>query len=353
MKIYNCSKCGNPLYFENSICLSCNNKVGFDPDLLSFVTLVESDNDNYADIKNPQNKYRFCKNAAESTCNWLIQITQENEFCKACALNRTIPSLINDDNRARWQRIEIAKHRLIYSLIRLKLPFKPKINNDDEGLAFDFITESSPNEKIMTGHINGVITLNTEEADEIELIRHKIDLGERYRTLLGHFRHETGHFYWNILLNEKTKLKKFRLLFGDEQKDYSLSLQGYYQSGAPVNWNEYFISPYASSHPWEDWAETWAHYMHMMDTLETAYQFGINIQPNKKRLMAAQINNDPYKIRSFNNLLNMWIPFTFSANSLNRSMGYADFYPFIISETVKKKLEFIHTICNEYRSFDL
>src|SRR6202011_5238904 len=39
------------------------------------------------------------------------------------------------------------------------------------------------------------------------------------------------------------------------------------------------VTPYASAHPWEDFAETWAHYFHMVDTLETATAFGLRLRP--------------------------------------------------------------------------
>ncbi|HSC36363.1 MAG TPA: putative zinc-binding metallopeptidase, partial [Chitinophagaceae bacterium] len=179
---------------------------------------------------------------------------------------------------------------------------------------------------------------------------HKLDLGERYRTLLGHFRHEIGHYYWDVLIQDTTALSRFRIIFGDEQKDYAEALKTYYETGAPANWADSFISPYSSAHPWEDWAETWAHYFHLMDTVETAYSFGINIKPSEARNIPgirAKINRDPYQVSDFQVVLAMWIPLTFAINSLNRSMGHEDFYPFVLSPQVMKKLAFIHEICRK------
>jgi hypothetical protein len=193
-----------------------------------------------------------------------------------------------------------------------------------------------------------VITLNIDEADEAARVRHKLDLGEKYRTLLGHFRHEIGHYYWELLIKNSDTLEKYRLLFGDEEADYPKALEAYYKTGAPSDWSEHFISPYATSHPWEDWAETWAHYLHMMDTLETAFSFGIRIQPDMvqdTKAIQASIQQDPYDMTDFSQIIKWWLPLTFAVNSLNRSMGHSDFYPFVISEPVVKKLQFIHELC--------
>lgn len=342
MKLYTCSNCNNSLYFENSACLNCNHTVGFEAGKFSMVTLDRNQN-NYSPVNNKNEVYRFCANAVHGTCNWLVPVSQASPFCIACSLNRTIPGLSTFVNQDKWKRIEIAKHRLVYSLLCLRLPVKAKKNIDDtSGIAFDFMGDTSPAERVMTGHDNGVITLNIEEADEGQLTRHKLDLGEKYRTLLGHFRHEIGHYYWDVLIKDSAHLDTFRRLFGNEEKDYSGALETYYKNETQSNWNQFFISPYASSHPLEDWAESWANYMHLMDTLETAFSFGIGIH---RREMETEVTSDPYTIADFDTIIKMWFPLTFAVNSLNRSMGHADFYPFIISGPVIEKLRFIHEVC--------
>lgn len=346
MKLYSCSNCNNSLYFENSACLKCKHAVGFDASKFNLVTLKFSNN-TYSAVDKAENTYRFCANAVSGTCNWLIPASAPSIFCTACQLNRTIPDIINAENQQRWKLIEIAKHRLVYSLLRLSLPVTPKLNPDSpEGIAFDFMADFSPDARVMTGHDNGVITLNINEADEATRAKHKLDLGEKYRTLLGHFRHEVGHYYWEILINNTPRLEQFRKLFGNEQPDYAEALATYYNTATPANWNDSFISPYSTAHPWEDWAETWAHYMHMMDTLETAWSFGIGIQRPE---MKTTINEDPYTTADFKNIINRWYPLTFAVNSLNRSMGHADFYPFIISTPVIEKLQFIHDVCWQHK----
>ena len=342
MKLSTCSNCNNSLYFENSTCLNCNHTVGFDATRFSMITLDGNQN-NYSPVNNKNEVYRFCANAVHGTCNWLVPVAQTSPFCIACMLNRTIPGLSTTVNQDKWKRIEIAKHRLVYSLLRLRLPVQAKKNIEDtSGIAFDFLSDNWPVERVMTGHDNGVITLNIEEADEGQLTRHKLDLGEKYRTLLGHFRHEIGHYYWDVLIKDSNQLENFRNLFGNEENNYSAALEAYYSTPNRSNWNEFFISPYASAHAWEDWAESWANYMHMMDTLETAYSFGIGIH---RREMETEVTTDPYTIADFDTIIKMWFPLTFAVNSLNRSMGHADFYPFIISAPVIEKLRFIHEVC--------
>jgi hypothetical protein len=348
MKLYTCSNCHSLIYFENNICLHCGYSLGFEADTLSLVTLVAEKNNQFSNIQNKQEKFKYCKNSEYGTCNWLIHAENKDVYCRACELNRVIPALNSDENLRRWKNIEIAKHRLLYSLLRLRLPVQKKIGNEESGIAFDFMADTSPKDKVITGHDNGTITLNIEEADEAARVRHKLDLGERYRTLLGHFRHEIGHYYWEILIKNSDALKKYRTLFGNEENDYAEALEAYYKNGAPTNWSEHFISPYATSHSWEDWAETWAHYLHLMDTLETAFSFGIRIQPDMvqdtKRIQAS-IQQDPYDMSDFGQIIKWWLPLTFAVNSLNRSMGHSDFYPFVISEPIVEKLQFIHELC--------
>jgi hypothetical protein len=348
MKLYTCSNCHSLIYFENNVCLHCGYSLGFDANTLTLITLVAEKAPAYSNIQNKQQMFRYCKNAEYGVCNWIIPDAETTEYCRACELNRIIPALTNAENLKRWKNIEIAKHRLIYSLLRLRLPVRKKVGDEETGIAFDFMADNSVKDKVITGHDNGTITLNIDEADEAERVKHKQDLGERYRTLLGHFRHEIGHYYWEVLIQNSEFLDKYRSFFGNEEIDYAEALKTYYKNGAPSDWSQHFISPYATSHSWEDWAETWAHYLHLMDTLETAFSFGIRIQPDMvqdTKAIQASIQQDPYDMTDFDQIIKWWLPLTFAVNSLNRSMGYGDFYPFVISEPVVKKLKFIHELC--------
>lgn len=304
--------------------------------------------------KQTRQRYRYCSNHQYGVCNWLISPKNESVFCIACDLNRTIPDLSIAEHLEQWKIIETAKHRLVYSLLRMKLPLVSKKKNEQNGLAFDFIANTNEvvTRKVLTGHHNGLITLNIAEADDIERETSRKLMKEVYRTVLGHFRHEIAHYYWNSLIAGTNKIESYRELFGDERTDYAEALKVHYEQGAPVNWNSRFISAYATTHPWEDWAETWAHYMHIVDTLETAYSFGLTVDPKGIRTSAplrAEIKTDPYRVGEFETIIQLWLPLTFAMNSLNRSMGLNDLYPFVIPPAVMKKMKFIHTVIADYK----
>ena len=182
-------------------------------------------------------------------------------------------------------------------------------------------------------------------ADDVEREKLRVDLGESQRTLIGHFRHEIGHYYWDRLIKDTQRLPVFRNIFGDETFDYDEALKQYYSRPHSDAWKDNFISAYASSHPWEDWAETWAHYLHIVDTMETAYSFGMTLKPRSSdpgNDMSAREDIDPYVTKDFEDIIQRWLPLSFVMNSLNRSMGMKDSYPFVINEAVKIKLNFIH-----------
>jgi hypothetical protein len=279
------------------------------------------------------NMFRKCKNyAAEEVCNWLVPTTSEHELCEACRLNNVVPDLSVPENRARWGEMERAKRRLVYTLSVLGLPLVPKSEDAEHGLAFD-IKADVPGERVLTGHADGLITLNLAEADAPVRERVRADLHERYRTLLGHFRHESGHYFWERLIRDRRRTEEFRELFGDETRDYAASIAAHY-ANLTTAWNDDYISAYASSHPWEDWAETFAHYLHMIDTLETAQSFGLAHQ------IAARSRVPD--LSDFGLLVDEWTELTVALNALNRSMGLPDAYPFAISARVREKLEFVH-----------
>jgi hypothetical protein len=192
----------------------------------------------------------------------------------------------------------------------------------------------------MTGHADGLITINLAEADDAERERRRHEMREPYRTLLGHFRHEIGHYYWDRLIANSAHLDEFRRVFGDEQRDYGAALQEYYANGAPADWSEHFISAYASSHPWEDFAETWAHYFHMIDTLETAHDAGLAVHPRLPRSAGSDFDFHP-RDSDIKRLVEAWQALTIAVNSLNRSMGLHDLYPFVLGPLAVEKLAFV------------
>jgi len=342
MKIFECSNCGNPAFFENNVCVKCGNQLAYSHTKTELIS-TSSSKDVWKLENNYSTEYRYCKNHLFEVCNWLTE--DESGFCKACALNRTIPNLDNADNFEKWRRLEIAKHRLIYQLQRLGFSIESKSVNPKSGLCFDFLSNKYQKNPVMTGHAEGVITILLSEADSVHREQMRKHLSEPYRTLIGHFRHEVGHYYWDILINsDKEILERFRTIFGNENKDYGKALEDYYAKGAPNSWRKNFISKYATSHPWEDWAETWAHYLHIMDTLETAYYFGISIKPKSKFDTTVRTVDlfDPYAERDFQKIVDSCLAIFFAINSINRGMGIADIYPFVTKTPVIEKMKFIH-----------
>lgn len=349
MKIFECQSCEHLVYFENTSCDRCGHRLGYLPDH-DELTALEPDGDHWRALSHPETPYRDCANYAQGACNWMVPRDAEEPLCAACRLNRTIPNLGNPTLRGYWQSLETAKHRLIYSLLRLKLPVVSKRDEEATGLAFDFVSSDgwvAPGTNVTTGHAMGLVTINVSEADPAERERMRVSMGERYRTLLGHFRHEVGHYYCERLVEvDEAKVADFRAMFSDEREDYQAALNRYYASGAPAGWQNTHVSNYATAHPWEDWAETWAHYLHMVDTLETSGAFGLHLTPGEttKGKLRMKVDFDPYTHDDFSALVNAWIPLTHALNSLNRSMGQPDFYPFVLPAAVQEKLAFVHRI---------
>ena len=346
MKLFECQKCGQLLHFENTRCESCGSRLGY-LRAREALSVVEPDGAAWRALAAPEQRYRFCANAQYDVCNWLVDDRQPSPFCAACRHNQTIPDLTVPENVLRWRKIEFAKHRLIYTLLKLRLPLVTR-DEDPDGLAFDFLHPDAAmpdgsDEPVMTGHDNGVITISLAEADDAERERVRTEMAEPYRTLLGHFRHEVGHYYWDRLIAETDVLEGFREIFGDERRDYAQALKQNYQSGPPANWQENFVSAYASCHPWEDFAETWAHYFHMLDTLETARAFGLSVRPRvaKGGELATKFDFDPHHA-AIEPIVDAWVSLTIAANAINRSMGLPDLYPFVLARTIVTKLTFIH-----------
>ncbi len=347
MKHFACTNCEARIFFANVACLNCGLKVGFDADRISMLALqpVAPGSDIFNGAQdNGQGLFRYCANFNHDACNWLVGEGRDGELCKACALNAMIPNLTEPGNLEAWRELERAKKRLIYSLLRFGLPLDASGIGKGR-LTFNFVHDS------MTGHLDGVITINVMEADAVERERQRQHFDEPYRTLLGHLRHESGHFYWSVLVEGSHRLEEFRSLFGDERQDYSAALARHHADGPVNDWQSHYVSSYASSHPWEDWAETWAHYVHMVDAVETAETEGIEPRAAGIRFGANWPFQpyDAYQTDDFNGLRERWIPLTIALNRLNRSMGHSDFYAFVIPAAAYEKLEFVHRTIKEYQ----
>jgi hypothetical protein len=316
---------------------------------------LEPDGDAWQALANVGTLYQPCANVQHGVCNWQVPVASPTPYCIACRHNRTIPDLSITGNLTSWQKLETAKHRLFYTLLKLGLPMPTEAENPATGLTFDFMADpdgSAPDAaKVMTGHDNGLITINLAEADDAERERRRSMLGEPYRTLLGHLRHEVGHFYWDRLVSDAGRLDAFRALFGDERQDYREALQTHYAKPPSNDWQGSFVSNYAAAHPWEDFAETWAHYLHIIDTLETARAFRIRVDPvvATDEDLAAEVDFDVYRVNGIEPIVDAWLPLSFAVNSLNRSMGQPDLYPFVLSPAVIEKLGYMHQLLRESR----
>jgi len=353
MQLFQCQNCGQLLYFENTRCERCGYALGYlwEARELSALAPIENSlvkNDEWQALADPTRRYRYCANATYAVCNWLVPVDSPNALCFACQLNNTIPNLSEPEHVALWQKLEFAKHRLVYGLLRFGLPVINKTADPALGLAFDFLAPIDPTIQgggITTGHADGLITINIAEADDAKRERVRQMMEEPYRTLLGHFRHEVGHYYWQLFARSMDWLTAFRQNFGDERQNYAQALGMHYQQGNGMDWATQFVSQYASAHPWEDWAETWAHYLHMVDALETAYAFGLRVRPQIRAdaNLTTTVDFNAYNQADFEMLIEAWLPVTYALNGLNRSMGHVDLYPFVLSPRVLEKMKFVHT----------
>ena len=338
------------MFFENTECVSCRHQLAYVPDL-GVVGSLDAVDDGTWQSPLPRAKgrrYRLCRNYAEAqVCNWTVSADDPNPLCTSCRLTRVVHDTSTDAARLAWYRLEVAKRRLVFTLLSVGLPVCTHLEDPDAGLAFEFKADAPDGSApVLTGHANGIITINVAEADDAERERRRHGVHEPYRTLLGHVRHESGHYYWDRLIRNGPLLERFRVLFGDERADYGEALQAHYATGAPPDWQERFVSAYASAHPWEDWAETWAHYLHMIDTLETAAACGLALRP--PRAGEPSLDAVPGAVGDagvgFDRMIEHWFPVTYLLNNLNRGLGLADAYPFVLAPPAIEKLRFVHDV---------
>ncbi|MGV3658714.1 MAG: zinc-binding metallopeptidase family protein [Prosthecobacter sp.] len=342
MQRFTC-ECGNVLFFNSSHCLKCDSDVGYDPT-----------SENMLRVR-PGGVTARCENGVKhGVCNWLVPAGGRRTLCVACRTNHTIPDLGNERNLQLWGRMEAAKRRLFYTLLRLGLKLPTKAEDPKTGLAFDIVS-TVVNPAVTTGHLNGVITLNLEEADDTYRQINRQQLGENSRTLLRHFRHEIAHYFWQRFLSELEWGDPLRLAFrdrfGDEWLDYGAALSGYYKNGAPAGWEQNYITAYAASHPWEDWAETWAHYLQIVDGLETCESLGIQVQhlalplvmlPGDAGALPGMLPQNGLADGEFLAMLQRWMCLSTVLNEVSQSLGEGDLYPFVISSRAAQKLRLVH-----------
>lgn len=334
MRRFSCF-CGASVGFEHTQCNLCGARLAYDVNKQRMRSLSEF-GDQWRCLDNSELR-NFCVNGNQyGVCNWLAEPECEHGFCFACGFNRTIPNQSLAGNQQRWHVLERAKKRLFVTLLQLDLPLQNGWRAPDKGLLLDFIEDQRsqpdhyPETFVSTGYAAGVITINTLEADDIQRMAVRRAMNEPYRTVLGHMRHESGHYYWGWVLQHADLVKEVERLFGNMQGHYDEAIDAYYKNGAKANWQNRYISAYASAHPVEDWAETWGHYLHIYDALDTAYAHGQISQCPGELTMAQRLQH--------------WCDISVVLNELNRSIGLDDAYPFLIGPVVQDKLALIDKV---------
>jgi hypothetical protein len=364
MRAFSCPVCRRLVTFESDRCLHCGSALAFDPAIRGLVPLggpdgtggfvVDDDADPTAsallgadepapEVQDQADHVR-CANATLIGCNWLAATDEVGDLCRSCALTRTRPADGDEAGLERFAGAERQKRRLHFELLELGLPIADG-QETDGGLIYDLL--SSENESVTTGHADGVITIDLAEEDSAHREAMREQLNERYRTMLGHLRHEVGHYYWTVLVadaGDEERLAEARALFGDDREDYGEALDRHYEHGAPDDWPASHVSSYATMHPMEDWAETWAHYLHLWDALQTAASYRVSVAgpehvTDPTGIVAGQVLAPV--VGAFGPSIDQWLPLSYALNALNRSLGNEDLYPFVLPEPVVEKLLFI------------
>jgi hypothetical protein len=314
VRAFHCEVCGAELFFENSVCVTCGSAVGYSREQGTMVA-VNAD-------------HPICANLNRCGCNWIADPTSTTGLCFSCTLTRTRPADGDTVGLAQYWVAEAAKRRLVFGLDELRLPVQ--VSDGSSGLAFDLL--SSTHGKIITGHLNGIITLDLAESNDAHREALRASMAEPYRTVLGHFRHEVGHYYCELLALTDDRHEEFLALFGDESVSYEEALQRHYSTGSDDDWQDNFVSAYAAMHPLEDFAEVFGHFLHIADTLQTAEEFG---------LISSEQAVGPLDAPLAEVIERTWLPLTKGLNQINRSMGRADLYPFVLAAPVIAKLIFV------------
>ncbi|OCW55793.1 zinc-binding metallopeptidase family protein [Hoeflea olei] len=363
MRRFSCPTCANEVHFRNSHCITCGSELGY----LSESDRIMAAPSGSGRWEDEGAVWHACANRQAIGCNWLVEggrlgaaeadVPLAGSLCLSCRHTLVIPDLSRPENAERWAMLEEAKRRLFYSLVKFRLDVGDLQAGPDTALRFEFkadeLSADGSKRRVLTGHENGLITINVAEADDPTREKHRKAMGEPYRTLIGHFRHEIGHYYWDRLVADGPALAECRRLFGDERADYADALARHYDEGAPPQWQATHVSAYACAHPWEDFAETWAHYFHIVDGLETAGWYGLEglgqgVDP-MDRAAPGWAEAGPYGADEFTPLAKAWVPLTVAMNAMNRSIGLSDFYPFVLSDVILGKLAFIHRLIHAPR----
>jgi hypothetical protein len=326
MRLFTCPVCRQQVYFDNTVCLACGSEIAFAPERLKMVAIDAA-----------PHTHRTCvQRASPQACNWAIEAADPIERCRSCRLTGAASAVGAEALRS---RAEAAKRQVLYTLLQLGVPFAAKLSDADrQGLRFVWASPG-PDASVLTGHHDGTIVLNLNEADDAHREAARVSFGEPQRTVLGHLRHELSHYLFQRLIDGTAEIATFREHFGDERADYPQALQRHYEFGPPAEWQHRFVSAYASAHPWEDWAETCAHYLLMIEAVDTAAAWGLQLSPAD----GARVQPDPAAARLpvERLVVDHWLPMARFLNAMARSLGLADSYPYLLPPPVLDKLRFV------------
>lgn len=363
MTPFACTHCGRTVYFENTHCESCGSLLGFVPGerrMVSFEPVAtvgeaasagwlkrEAVASDRGAATAPRHDHGMpCGNrTAHQVCNWMLDPGDAGPLCQSCRLTQVIPSLAGAHHLGQWAAIERAKRRLMYTLMGLGLTPRP-IGADrlGRGLCFQLLEAQPGGPPVLTGHVEGVITLNIAEADDVHRETTRVAMGEPVRSLLGHLRHEVSHYLQWRHVEDSPAMDRCRRAFGNEHEDYGAALQRHYRQGPPADWPSTHVSPYASAHPREDWAETCAHFLLVVDALETASAWGLRLDgPAPARPAPRAFADGPLDDR----VLTQWLPLAQFLNAMNRSLGLPDSYPFLLPMPVLDKMACVQALLDE------
>ena len=340
MRVFRCPHCGSAVDYAQQRCGACLTEVAFHrPWMALALAPAEGESTTIDDVE-----WIRCANW-DRRCNWLVEKDSATGVCFADGFVRNEPGPHDAKALSELAATLKALRRLIFQLLDLGLPITP-FHQDPKGLAFDLISSESLGHPVTMGHANGVITIDLAESLELYRERQRIILKEPYRTMLGHMRHEVGHYYEMILITGGALIDQTRSYFGDERRDYQAALDDYYAGHVPEDWERDYISHYATAHPWEDWAETFAHYLHITGTLATIADSGLKVCADRVHFdLDADI--DPrvrYLEGDFAVMVHDWEVLSGALNRVNHAMGREDLYPFRLTLPVVAKLGFVHHV---------
>lgn len=312
MQSFTCPASGNRVFFDNLSC-GCGAQLYYDPEARTML-----------------NEAVPCINRDSIGCNWMAEPGQR--WCRSCLMTDVVPDLSVGDNRQLLARAERAKRWVLANLSNWGW-----FTQADPGPRprFRMMSEriGDSEEPVMMGHANGIITINVTEADELIRLQRQHQLREQYRSMVGHLRHEIAHFLFTRLSAQPDFLPAFREIFGDERADYGAALQAHYAN--PQLPKGDYITDYATAHPHEDWAETTAHLLHMVDFTDSFVNAGLSMS-------GLPPDYAPYQDGNAEHLLTITTDVAIAINDINRALDNSDLYPFVLTPRIREKLTFVH-----------